>query len=103
MGAPRVDLGAFAISTEERSLIGSFCYSRSDFAQTARWVGRTDMPLARLIDGRVGYDAAQASFTDLAKGTSSASKILVFPHGAPADPPPPAPEGAPAGAPGGDG
>ena len=83
MGSPKVDLAAFAISTEERSLIGSFCYSRTDFTETARWVGETDVPLARLIDGRVGYDAARASFTDLAKGTSQASKILVFPGGAP--------------------
>jgi len=83
MGAPRVELGAFAISTEERSLIGSFCYSRVDFAETAAWVGTTDLPLDGLIDGRVGYDGAQASFTALANGTSRASKILVFPHGAP--------------------
>lgn len=83
MGAPTVQLPAYGISTEERSLIGSFCYSREHFAATADWVGATDVPLARLIDGRIGYDDAAGAFTDLARGSTDASKILVFPHGVP--------------------
>lgn len=83
MAAPSVELAAFAISTEERTLIGSFCYSRKHFAETAAWVGTTDAPLHKLIDGRVGFDGAEASFTELAKGQSEKSKILVFPGGAP--------------------
>src|SRR5665647_2229385 len=83
MAAPSVELAAFAISTEERTLIGSFCYSRKHFAETAAWVGTTDAPLHRLIDGRVGFEGAEASFTELAKGQSERSKILVFPGGAP--------------------
>src|SRR6185312_10271089 len=31
MGTPRLDLDAFAISTMERSLVGSFTYSAADF------------------------------------------------------------------------
>jgi threonine dehydrogenase-like Zn-dependent dehydrogenase len=83
MAAPSLELAAYAISTEERTLIGSFCYSRRHFAETAAWVGTTQAPLHRLIDGRVGFDGAQASFTELAKGQSKASKILVFPRGTP--------------------
>jgi len=44
---------------------------------------RVSAPLHRLIDGRVGFEGAEASFTELAKGQSTASKILVFPGGAP--------------------
>lgn len=83
MAVPSLELAAYAISTEERTLIGSFCYSRKHFAETATWVGTTDAPLHRLIDGRVGFAGAEASFTELAKGQSTASKILVFPGGAP--------------------
>lgn len=83
MGTPSVELPAYGISTEERSLIGSFCYSREHFAATATWVGETTVPLGRLIDGRVGYDGAAAAFTDLAKGSTDASKILVYPGGVP--------------------
>jgi threonine dehydrogenase-like Zn-dependent dehydrogenase len=83
MAGPSVDLDSFAISTGERTLIGSFCYSREHFAQTAAWVGTTEAPLHQLIDGRVGFEAAELSFTELAKGQSDKSKILVFPGGAP--------------------
>ena len=84
MGAQQVEVPAYAVSTEERTVIGSFCYSRQDFADTARWVGETDVDLSHLVDGRVGLGAADEAFTALARGTTAASKILVFPHGVPA-------------------
>ncbi|HEY5820394.1 MAG TPA: alcohol dehydrogenase catalytic domain-containing protein [Propionibacteriaceae bacterium] len=83
MGSPQLDLAAYAITTTERSLIGSFTYSASEFAETAAWVGTVPAGVASLIDGRVGWDEAPQSFDDLARGKSSASKILVFPQGAP--------------------
>ncbi|MBL1118204.1 alcohol dehydrogenase catalytic domain-containing protein [Streptomyces sp. 110] len=83
MHAPRVDLPAYAVSTEERSLIGSFCYSAGEFAQTARWVAETDRDLSALVDGRVDLASAASSFAALARGENQASKVLVYPHGAP--------------------
>ena len=82
MNAPRIELDAYAVSTEERSLIGSFCYSAADFRQTAEWVGSAPN-LGRLIEGRVDLAAAPDAFAQLAKGESQASKILVLPHGVP--------------------
>lgn len=84
MGAPQIDLAAYAISTEERSLIGSFTYTAAEFADTAAWVGTRPQGLEELIDGRVGWDQAPQAFDDLARGTTEASKILVFPQGVPA-------------------
>lgn len=83
MGAPDLAVPAYGISTQERSLVGSFCYSREEFADTAVWVGTRPDGVDLLVDGRVGWDGAPASFEALAKGTSQASKILVFPQGAP--------------------
>ena len=84
MGSPRLDLAAYAISTEERTLIGSFCYSAAEFAETAAWIGTVPDGIDQLIDGRVGWEGAAQSFDDLARRRSSASKILVFPQGVPA-------------------
>ena len=84
MGTPRLDLSAYAISTEERTLIGSFTYSAAEFTETAEWVGTLPDGVESLIDGRVGWDGAARSFDDLARGRSAASKILVFPGGVPA-------------------
>ena len=84
MGSPRLELSAYALSTEERALIGSFTYSATEFADTAEWVGTVPDGIDALIDGRVGWEGAPQSFDDLARGRSTASKILVFPQGPPA-------------------
>ena len=83
MGSPQLDLAAYAVSTAERTLIGSFTYTAAEFTETAAWVGTVPEGLEQLIDGRVGWDQAPQSFDDLARGRSTASKILVFPQGAP--------------------
>jgi hypothetical protein len=83
MGSPRLELAAYALSTEERALIGSFTYTAAEFIQTAEWVGTVPEGIGELIDGRVGWEGAPQSFDDLARGRSSASKILVFPQGPP--------------------
>ena len=83
MGSPQLELSAYALSTAERSLIGSFTYSAAEFAETAEWVGTVPEGIDALIDGRVGWEGAPQSFDDLARGRSAASKILVFPQGPP--------------------
>src|SRR6187200_145623 len=84
MGTPQLELSAYALSTQERALIGSFTYSAAEFIDTAEWVGTVPDGIDAMIDGRVGWDGAPQSFDDLARGRSAASKILVFPHGPPA-------------------
>jgi threonine dehydrogenase-like Zn-dependent dehydrogenase len=83
MNSPRIDLPAYAVSTEERTLIGSFCFSAADFRETAAWVGEAADVLGRLIDGRVDLAGAAEAFTQLASGTSGRSKVLVYPGGVP--------------------
>jgi threonine dehydrogenase-like Zn-dependent dehydrogenase len=85
MGSPRLELDAYALSTSERALIGSFTYSAAEFADTAEWVGTVPEGISALIDGRVDLEGAPQSFDDLARGRSTASKILVFPHGQPTE------------------
>ncbi len=83
MGSPQIGLPAYAISTEERTVIGAFTYTAAEFAETAAWTGTGPAGVDQLIDGRVGLDGAPRSFDDLARGRSAASKILVFPQGPP--------------------
>lgn len=77
MGSPRLELPAFAISTEERSIIGSFTYSAADFAAATTWIGEHAEQVAPLVSSIVGPDEAQAAFTALAAGKGPAGKILV--------------------------
>lgn len=79
MAHPSLDVAAYEVSTHERSIIGSFCYSPIEFAETAAWVSAGGEHLDVLIDERVGFDGAQDAFSRLAAGNSSTCKVMVFP------------------------
>ena len=78
MGTPTLDVSAYEVSTKERSIVGSFCYTPEEFAETAAWVGSTDQNLGALIEGRVGLVGANEAFDGLARGDGTVSKILVM-------------------------
>jgi threonine dehydrogenase-like Zn-dependent dehydrogenase len=77
MGSQRLDLPAFAISTEERSVVGAFSYSAQEFRETARWVNTNPPELADLVGQRIPLEAAPAKFSELAASTALAGKVLV--------------------------
>lgn len=79
MGAPRVELSAYAISTAERSLLGSFSYDDAAFRDTAAWAAEHAAELESLVDARVGLAEAPATFRALADHTLKAAKVLVYP------------------------
>jgi threonine dehydrogenase-like Zn-dependent dehydrogenase len=81
MGAPTLDVAAYEISTKERSVVGSFCYSAAEFRDTVQWAATAPDALATLIEGRTDLEGGPASFEALARGTDPASKVLVFPNG----------------------
>ena len=77
MGAPRLDVAAYPVSTGERTITGSFCYTDGEFASTAAWSGTVGARLAPLISAQVPVAQAPDAFTRLARDGSVASKILV--------------------------
>lgn len=81
MHTPHLELPAYAISTAERTILGSFCYQPDEFAATAAWVGERGNALLPLVEGRVDLDGAAEAFRTLADGSKAASKVLIFPHG----------------------
>ena len=77
MGTPHVTIDAFRVSTDERTIVGSFTYSDEDFRTAASIVvGFPDR--ARLLLSRTvtGHEAQQA-FDDAARGAAPAGKTLV--------------------------
>lgn len=79
MGAPRVEVDAYAVSTAERTVLGSFCYDEPEFRDTAQWASEHATDLEPLISGRVSLAEAPGTFRALADHTLTASKILVYP------------------------
>ncbi|MFC7403825.1 zinc-dependent alcohol dehydrogenase [Georgenia alba] len=77
MGAPRLGLDAFEVSTKERALVGSFTYSAQDFADAAAWIGTAPAQAAALISRQVPLAQGPQAFTDLAAGDDTPGKVLV--------------------------
>ncbi|MDQ2662118.1 MAG: zinc-binding dehydrogenase [Actinomycetota bacterium] len=77
MGTPRLNLDAYRVSTEERSIVGSFTYSFQVFEDAARWVAEGDDALAQLISAEVSLDDADALFQRLATTADIPAKALV--------------------------
>ncbi|MGB4137221.1 MAG: zinc-binding dehydrogenase, partial [Microbacterium sp.] len=77
MGSPRVELDAFRVSTEERTIVGSFTYSARDFQDAAAYIGSGDPAVGELISREVRPEEADTAFRGLADGDGTAGKVLV--------------------------
>lgn len=77
MGSPTLEIPAFAVSTEERTIVGSFTYTARDFADATAWAGRNGAELAALVSRIVPPAEAQDAFAALAAGEGPPGKILV--------------------------
>jgi L-iditol 2-dehydrogenase len=77
MGEPQVRLDAFAISTAERTLVGSFTYSARDFADAAALVADNPLAADALISRVIAPESADEAFTNLANGDDIPGKVLV--------------------------
>ena len=77
MGAKQVDLSAFRVSTEERSIVGSFTYPHSVFVEAAEWVGDGDPQFAKLISAEILPQEADAAFRRLSSGVAAPGKVLI--------------------------
>lgn len=77
MGSPKLDINAFHVSTEERSVVGSFTYSAQDFADAATFASSGAPVLGELISREVDLEDADKAFQALAAGDGTAGKVLV--------------------------
>lgn len=77
MGSPELGFNAYRVSTEEREIVGSFCYNNQDFRDAAAWVDQGSPVLAELISREVPMEDADAAFAGLASADGTAGKVLV--------------------------
>lgn len=77
MGSPKVELSAFALTVEERTLRGSFCYSPADFSGAVDAIADGQFDPNMVIDRHVSLGQLPASMVALSTGTASSVKTLV--------------------------
>lgn len=77
MGQPGLAVDAYLVSTAERSIIGSFCYSFDTFARAAAIIGGGGEAFGSLISAEVGLEDAPAMFERLAAAMDLPGKAIV--------------------------
>jgi threonine dehydrogenase-like Zn-dependent dehydrogenase len=77
MGQPRIELDAYAVSTAERALVGSFTYSADDFRAAVDVVAGAADTVDTLISRVVPLREGPAAFSALARGDGTPGKVLV--------------------------
>lgn len=79
MAEPSLTIPAYRVSVDERSIMGSFCYSYSDFRETAEWVSSHEDEVSSLVEVALPMDRGPEIFEQLGKHTLDAHKILLLP------------------------
>lgn len=77
MGAPQLALDAFLVSTQERSIVGSFTYAAGDFRDAAEWIGQAPPQAAELISKSVPLEQGHDAFAELATHADIPGKVLI--------------------------
>ena len=79
MADPEITVPAYALTTRERSIMGSYCYSPHSFQTAATWLANNEEIAARLIDARISLDEAPQVIKELIRGAGEISKaVIVF-------------------------
>lgn len=77
MGAPKLALDAFLVSTQERAVVGSFTYAARDFRDAAEWIGQAPPQASELVSKTVPLEEGHAAFAELAAHPDIPGKVLV--------------------------
>lgn len=77
MGSPELTIPAYRVSTEERSIVGAFCYDSRTFRDAAAWVAEGHAVFDELISGSVPMEGADEAFGNLSRPNEIPGKVLV--------------------------
>lgn len=81
MASPVIELAAYEVVTEEKSVVGSWCYSASDFEDAKSAVVGGQVPTHLMIDQRVSLDEAPEAIERLGRGSLTSIKTVILPNG----------------------
>jgi threonine dehydrogenase-like Zn-dependent dehydrogenase len=77
MDAPELQIPSYAFSVDERSLIGSYCYTMDEFISTAKWLSENIKLMTPYISDLVALSDAPELFTRLANGYVDFNRIAI--------------------------
>ena len=77
MGATAFELAPYPITTAEKSVVGSYCYSSSDFADAVQLVADYPSDVTEMIASRVPLLDAPSAFERLDRDGDLPGKVLI--------------------------
>ena len=77
MAQPNVALEAYRVTTDERTLVGSFTYPARTFEEAAKWVAEGSSRLDALVSAVIDPEQADRAFSRLATATDIPGKVLI--------------------------
>lgn len=77
MAQPDIALPAYSVSTGERRIFGSYCYSRNSFLSAAHWLETNQETASRMLDKRVPIEEAPGVIHEMAMGNLKSNKAVI--------------------------
>jgi threonine dehydrogenase-like Zn-dependent dehydrogenase len=75
----RIPLPVSAVVSRETRILGSYGYTRSEFADVVGWLCRREVDVSILIEHRIGFDGVIAAFDGYMDGSLTAVRTVVQP------------------------
>jgi threonine dehydrogenase-like Zn-dependent dehydrogenase len=75
----QIPLPVSAVVSRETRIVGSYGYSRSEFADVVDWLCRREVDVSILIEHRVGFDGIVAAFDGYMDGSLTAVRTVLQP------------------------
>lgn len=79
MASPSVTIPSYLLSTRERVLRGSYCYSPESFTRAANWLGENELLASQIVDLRVSLEDAPLVIGQLVAGRTTINKAVIVP------------------------
>jgi threonine dehydrogenase-like Zn-dependent dehydrogenase len=77
MDTPDLAIPSYEISADERSILGSYCYTNKEFAETAQWLGSNSQLVAPFISDVTSMREAPKMFEKLHAGSFEYNRVVI--------------------------
>jgi threonine dehydrogenase-like Zn-dependent dehydrogenase len=77
MDTPDLAIPSYEVSADERSILGSYCYTNKEFAETAQWLGSNSKLVAPFISDVTSMRDAPEMFEKLHAGSFEYNRVVI--------------------------
>lgn len=77
MDTPDLAIPSYEVSADERSILGSYCYTNQEFADTANWLGSNYQLVSPFISDVTPMAAAPEMFEKLHEGKFEYNRVVI--------------------------